>query len=121
MDFTFYDVPCHTNEGRWNNPGNPWPNKGCYTLTFADNGAGGRRAYWSTCYKKDPSRPAQKRSDHRMMCVKEAVDMQLVCSNCGECDWDGVDQPGRKTLGGDGHTAQQCKEACSQSESCKYA
>jgi hypothetical protein len=39
----------------------------------------------------------------------------------GDCGWDDVDKVGRKTLGGDGHTLDECNEVCLNDPNCNFA
>lgn len=52
-----------------------------------------------------------------------AVDQVMVldCDACGECPWSAADHEGQASLGGNNHSAEDCKAACLASEGCQVA
>lgn len=47
--------------------------------------------------------------------------MTLKVNRDNECDWKNVDKTNRKSLGGGGHTVEECTEKCKESYACKFA
>lgn len=43
------------------------------------------------------------------------------CARCNECDYHGADEEGSRSLGGGGHTAEECTTACLYDSSCNFA
>ena len=43
----------------------------------------------------------------------------MICSSCYDCKWHGG--AGQYSLGGGGHTMQECLEGCKSKSDCSYA
>ena len=57
-----------------------------------------------------------KKQDNVMINV---LDYSLVCTSCYDCKWHGG--KGQKSLGGNGHTLQECLDGCKNLDYCKFA
>jgi len=47
--------------------------------------------------------------------------MDKDCTDCYPCDWNDVDKQGRNSLGGGGHTWQECTDRCQRDTNCNFA
>jgi len=121
-----------------------WPNTGAYYVTFA-NDAPGRDVYfeavdpvisslehmtnwqrWECGSGKENARCNSVRSgtfawNGRYKITPQAATMEVECTDCDECAWNGSDSQGQKSLGGGGHSVNDCMRACLSAPSCRYA